>query len=213
MVKRCTGCHEEKAEASFYGRTASPDGLAFRCIACVQAYAKANANRTRETKRRWHQEHAEQTAANKRAWRKANPDMVKAEKRRSYVKNPEPTKRRMRAWKLAHPKRTKEYHREYTLKKYGLTVETYRKLEEGQRGRCACCGKEKRLCVDHCHRSGKVRALLCHSCNLAIGLMQDNPNTFESAAQYLRKHSPFRFKGITRVLTVFPGNRNIEEEA
>jgi hypothetical protein len=62
---------------------------------------------------------------------------------------------------------------------------------------CAICGsRENRkingkyateLSIDHCHRTGKVRGLLCHCCNLALGLFKDNPALLEKAASYLMK--------------------------
>mgnify|MGYP001561248016 CR=1 FL=1 len=55
---------------------------------------------------------------------------------------------------------------------YGLTLDEYEVMFQGQQGRCFVCGappKTRRLAVDHSHATGKVRALLCPSCNLALG--------------------------------------------
>jgi hypothetical protein len=82
-------------------------------------------------------------------------------------------------------------HLEY---KYGLTIEDYEQMLVDQEHKCAICGIEEkyaenaRLCVDHDHTTGEVRALLCKKCNQAIGLFQDNPEFCESAGRYLRKH-------------------------
>jgi len=43
-----------------------------------------------------------------------------------------------------------------------------------------------KLVVDHCHSTGKIRGLLCHNCNRALGLMQDNVETLQNAIDYLK---------------------------
>ncbi len=51
-------------------------------------------------------------------------------------------------------------------------------------------GKRKNFCIDHDHATGKVRGLLCHNCNVAIGLMKDNTDLLKKAAEYLETHNP-----------------------
>lgn len=66
-------------------------------------------------------------------------------------------------------------------------------LEE-QHGVCAICGKPetkpnaKYLAVDHDHKTGEVRGLLCNNCNRALGLLQDNTEVLQNAINYLKKH-------------------------
>ena len=82
-----------------------------------------------------------------------------------------------------------EWHLKAT---YGITLEDYDKMLEEQEGLCAnpsCYNTEKegkRLHVDHNHRTGEVRGLLCNGCNTAAGLAQDNPEILEGLAQYLK---------------------------
>lgn len=82
--------------------------------------------------------------------------------------------------------------RKYNYKtKYGISLEKYEELLVAQNHKCAICGKDevevpkKRLCVDHCHTTGKVRGLLCHYCNIAIGHMFDSTENLNKAVQYL----------------------------
>jgi hypothetical protein len=84
------------------------------------------------------------------------------------------------------------YKRKHRLKKKGLTVEAFAELLQLQGGRCALCEHEhvegdmrRSLVVDHCHETGTVRGLLCHSCNRAIGLMHDDAQRLRYAAEYL----------------------------
>src|ERR1700676_774643 len=90
---------------------------------------------------------------------------------------------RNRADKLAKNKiwmqKNKEYRKDYSLRKrlprqYGITFEEYNTMFESQGGCCAICkvhqsNFQKRLYIDHNHKTGKVRALLCVNCNMLIG--------------------------------------------
>jgi hypothetical protein len=89
---------------------------------------------------------------------------------------------------------TKEYDLESHMKRsYGLTFKDYETMLFNQNGVCAICSKEppnthkKRLNVDHCHTTGKVRGLLCDACNRAIGLLKDSPDLLNKAISYLAR--------------------------
>ena len=69
--------------------------------------------------------------------------------------------------------------------KYGLTEDCWSTMYEAQKGECKICGKFRQLVVDHSHKTGDVRALLCHRCNLAIGQFDDDPQLLRLAANYL----------------------------
>lgn len=72
--------------------------------------------------------------------------------------------------------------------RYGIDVEMYDDLLEYQKGVCAICGKpdpRKMLGVDHNHETGKVRGLLCHSCNVLIGHAREDVEILKKAVAYL----------------------------
>lgn len=71
--------------------------------------------------------------------------------------------------------------------KYGLSETAYQALIVQQGGVCAICREAKPLCVDHCHRTKRVRALLCFDCNLALGFLRESPLTARAAASYLEQ--------------------------
>lgn len=103
--------------------------------------------------------------------------------------------RRADAVRRAKPQ-NRVYQHAYRLQKnFGLTVGEYDRMFLEQEGRCYICGNPeravqngriKKLAVDHNHRTGKVRHLLCSSCNCMIGYARENPLTLEKAAAYLR---------------------------
>lgn len=85
---------------------------------------------------------------------------------------------------------TPEQNRKWSLKsKFGITVEQYDATLEKQNGVCAICNKTcrtgRRLAVDHCHKTGKVRGLLCAECNNGIGKLNDDPDLLRKAIKYL----------------------------
>jgi Recombination endonuclease VII len=86
------------------------------------------------------------------------------------------------------PKQRRVYAQRSRLSKYGLTPADYERMVAERQGRCdGCSGTNggRSLVVDHCHKSGKVRGLLCYSCNQALSLIQDSAETLLRLAEYL----------------------------
>ncbi len=78
------------------------------------------------------------------------------------------------------------------LAKYGITEEEYQSMLAAQDNRCAICNTHtsslpRRLSVDHCHRTGKIRGLLCLKCNSLLGYAEDNEVILGTAISYLRR--------------------------
>ena len=111
--------------------------------------------------------------------------------------------KRANTYRLYKPQ-NKEYQKEYHFKNkekakernreylYGLSKIEHQSMRENQLFSCLIC-KEKEedlkrgLFVDHCHTTGKVRGLLCHSCNTLLGMAKDDTKTLQNAIQYLNK--------------------------
>ncbi len=85
-------------------------------------------------------------------------------------------------------------------KKFGLSIEQYEDILLKQDGVCAICfrpelssnrisGRPDSLCVDHNHKTGKMRGLLCRRCNRSIGLFDDSPELLIQAFRYLMEHT------------------------
>lgn len=79
-------------------------------------------------------------------------------------------------------------------RKYNISQDDYDKLHEAQGGRCAICGKKKRLVVDHDHDTGEVRGLLCGNCNTGIGMLGDTPGDLKNALEYLEKNDSTKIR-------------------
>lgn len=85
--------------------------------------------------------------------------------------------------------------RKYNLRKYGLTIEQYDRMLEEQKGLCYLCSTNiartngnKNLGVDHCHKTGKVRKLLCAKCNTGLGVFNDNVELMQKAIAYVKNY-------------------------
>ena len=97
----------------------------------------------------------------------------------------------------------------YLMRNYGITINSYRDLYILQDGKCKICNEDglRRsaaansdvgLTVDHDHTTGNVRGLLCHTCNSALGQLQDSPTLLQNAINYLEADVPVFTDTITK---------------
>lgn len=162
-MKECTRCHKEKGESEFTSHRGRKDGLCVYCRDCLRLVRKENYAKRREGILR-----------ENRKWAKNNRHKINEQKQRKHEKDPDKRKNL------------------FLRNQYGISVGDYRDMLGEQSGRCAICGKhqselKQALSVDHDHATGKVRGLLCSSCNGALGLMEDNPTRMISGAIYLTR--------------------------
>lgn len=82
--------------------------------------------------------------------------------------------------------------RNNTLKRrFGISLENYNSMLEEQNGVCAICKllpTKTFLSVDHNHKNGKVRKLLCQNCNAGLGMFKENVEFLKTAIEYLKNH-------------------------
>jgi hypothetical protein len=112
------------------------------------------------------------TAAQKLAWSRANPDSVRASQRK-YA---------------ASPLGKEKMLRQHLMRRYGLTPYGVFYMFEEQGYSCACCGSTHpgvKWCVDHDHKTGHVRGVVCQDCNLAASHVHDSPAVARALADYL----------------------------
>lgn len=167
----CTACQQTKALTDFYLRQKDPPLYKTKCKACYsvtqKTYAKTPNGR----------EAAKKAYAR---WRSENLELARQISREGN-----------RAARERDPRRFKSYE----LKAhYGITLDEYDALLTAQGGVCAICGAaEPRgmgvFHVDHCHKSSKVRGLLCNECNMGLGKFKDSEQLLLAAAKYLTEGS------------------------
>lgn len=79
--------------------------------------------------------------------------------------------------------------RNYRVEKYGISNEDFLSMKEVQNYKCLICNQIKPLIIDHCHKTRKVRGLLCTRCNIKIGFLQDNPEIVKAAILYIERNN------------------------
>jgi hypothetical protein len=158
-MKKCRKCKLPKSLSEFVKDKNTKDGLSARCRKCRS-----------EDFKKWYTE---------------NPEVVKRvraegkERRRDYYNSPE---------------RKKIYRERYIERTFGIKYEQYDQMLEQQDGKCAICKKPETsskcsyLSVDHDHKTGKIRGLLCVSCNRGLGMFWDDTLIMEKAINYLKNN-------------------------
>lgn len=206
--KRCTACGVFRLREGFREDRRNRGRLRGSCKQCqnkaAKAYREANPEQVQEATRRWKKSNPEKVRETARKWLKANPEQVRQTAKEWNQANPGRKAESTRRWHIKHSERLHEKRWAVHIKaKYGLSVSQYYALVITQSNLCAICGqpetvktkgKVRRLAVDHDHKTGVVRALLCSACNQGIGKLRDDPELLRAAADYLLKH---RKKDIT----------------
>ena len=166
-MKKCSKCGEVKPITDFYAMKGMRDGYRNECKRCHLAARKLR-----------------------------------------YDENPQPAKDRTTQWRRENKERHAQYLRDrrarpgakrkerdgHLRRKFGITLEQYEEMLLAQGGVCAICERPPRsdisLHVDHEHDGGRVRGLLCFSCNQALGSLGDESDRCRAAAAYLDSHAP-----------------------
>lgn len=148
------------------GKPRSDKG-SFRKYATAEDKIAARRQQRIEARRRYRDSHREELRLKGLAYNEKNKDA---------------RSRRSKAWAAANPDRVRDtvYRR-----KYGITLATYDAMVAERSGCCDICGKKRKLVVDHCHDSRRIRGLLCDRCNVGLGCFGDDPITLGRAKGYV----------------------------
>ena len=134
----------------------------------------------------YYQLNKEWYAARQRRYRAKHRETVLAKAKVKRDANKERDNAYIRAYYRQDPKRKFAVH---IKNRYGLTIEQYDGLKVAQGGGCAMCGKVGRLFIDHDHKTGRVRGLLCPGCNGALGHFE-KVGWWDLAQTYLARPDP-----------------------
>jgi len=125
-------------------------------------YASCNKEKKRAAYRRWYAANTDKARATDKRWKAANPDKVKLRAQRAHYR-----------------------------RRYGITLEERDAMFIAQGGACAACRADTTSSpwhVDHCHSTGKVRAILCDSCNKTLGHAKEDAARLRALANYIEAH-------------------------
>ena len=170
------------------------------CRECHKSNSRQYANNHREERlkymRRWHKNNADY---DKRYYINYRDRGRTLEKKR-YWKDPQKSRARARNWRKNQPKYSKEKDMDTRITRtFGISLDEYKVLLNAQGNSCAICGrtnvKRKNLSIDHDHRTGRVRGLLCINCNTAIGFAKDDIKLLQKIMGYIKsiKDSDIRY--------------------
>lgn len=159
----CASCKQIKLLTEFFKRTSTKRGAASYCKSCMK----------------------------KKFTRIKICNNCKKE-----VKTTKKSNKPYKCWDCSVRKFNKEWstHEKWIWHKFKITGSQYKDLQKLQNNNCAICKRaqnefKRKFAVDHCHKTNKVRGLLCMDCNVAIGHLKNNFSLCLSAADYLRRYS------------------------
>jgi len=168
QVKICSTCKINKPIEEFKRDRNRKDGRYPICKNCDKLYAKKR--------------------------RERYPNDHRIANKKCYDKNKKKYHETGKKWKKKNPDKVRIYEKKCELRRYGITLDEYTKLAARQGNVCGICSSQqikryKYLTVDHCHKTGKIRGLLCATCNLALGLLGDSLKDIHNILQYLEKNN------------------------
>lgn len=168
MIKVCSRCEFALPLEKFHKHAKGALGHRPICKACEAQYKRADYQKRKKV-------YAERS-------------------HRTYMKNREKRYVQARSWQQANKARASEiWHDAHLRREYGITLDDYRQMLAMQNFGCAICGAgpspKRRLSVDHDHKTGKVRGLLCGKCNSGLGFFKENVGIVDSLKRYVLAHS------------------------
>lgn len=216
-MKRCSKCGETKQLSAFRSRKGRKSGVTSWCKKCLAApiryrecllcnetkpvseFLRGNSRANKDICTQCLASHPGQKECSRCGQVKPVSEFSPRKGRRSgYVSRCKQCISETQAYRPYIPGKypyKPELERNKTLKlKYGITSEEFDAMLEAQGGVCKVCkgpphGRRNVYHVDHDHVTGKVRGLLCHKCNVALGMVQDSPDHLKALIAYLEESS------------------------
>ena len=177
----------------------------------IKKYRKKNPNKIKEAKRRHYQKHKEKIREKQKRYYQKNKKEIREKKKlyykdnleeigkyrkEYYKKNGDYVRKKSREWKRKNRERDKENR---IIRLYGINFKGFNEILKSQNNMCKICGiliEEKNLLdrrkngivIDHNHKTGKVRGILCSPCNYILGNAKDNKKILKEAINYLEEN-------------------------
>ncbi len=164
--KFCSKCGERKSTTKFF-KSSRSNKFESQCKACRQ-----------EKIAEWRSKNRHKTKIYRQRWASKNQEFLKKKSSVEYAISK--SEGRVQGLHLR-----RKYWPHLTWRE---ALSEYKKLYSMQNGRCLICDKKSKLCVDHNHSTGKVRGLLCRTCNRALGYFRDDARVCFRAYQYLKQN-------------------------
>ena len=165
LTRRCRGCSADKPLDQYNKKKTGRGGLTARCKDCLHKAA-----------RKFYENNAEKVKKNSLDYYNKNIDVIT---------------RKNQAYRNQNPEKVKEAnHKKHLWTNFRLTSEQYSSLLVKQNNSCVTCNvsfEDKTPHVDHNHKTGKVRGILCQNCNLVIGHAYENIDILRQIIAYLSR--------------------------
>lgn len=150
-------------------------------------WRESNPDKVKIYHKKYANNNKQKVAAASKTWRIANPEKSKETAGRFIKNHPEKWLKYRREYYAANPERDTIRTRKA---KYGITGEQWDAMFLAQGSCCKICkrtdsGKKVNWHTDHCHKTGKIRGILCHRCNVGLGCFKDDIKQLKLAVQYL----------------------------
>ncbi|MFF7563466.1 endonuclease VII domain-containing protein [Streptomyces pseudovenezuelae] len=171
--RRCSKCKQYLPTTAFASNKAMADGLQAYCRECSAEYYRQR----QEAKGKKVREKVSVPAGHKRC-----PQCGDVKPHGEWERN----KSSSDGWaSYCRTCRAERNRASYFMRKYGITEARRDEMVASQMGLCVICLKAPAVHVDHCHKTGRVRGVLCFNCNSGLGLLGDDPEAMYRAADYL----------------------------
>lgn len=153
-------------------------------------YYRKNKERIKEKSAKYYIDNKQKVLQRMAEAHKENPLPARKRAKEFAKKNSEKLKIYQKTWKQRHPEKRKLYTRNARIRAYGIEPKEYYEMLEKQGHGCAICKANptyRAMNIDHDHKTGKVRGLLCDSCNLSLGHIE-RKGFLKKAKAYLAKY-------------------------
>lgn len=152
--------------------------------ASSRKYYRNNRKKVERANKKWQSENWEKFRKSRKEYERRNAEKLRKQRLIRDSKTKKKRRLQNKRWKIKNPEKVRA---SMFKTRYGAPFSLFKSMLKKQRGKCAICRTEKAIHTDHCHKTGKIRGVLCQNCNFAIGLMKDSCKRLRSAIKYLSK--------------------------